>query len=245
MTKNVQGDIDRFVEYFQSRLSEVKALTAEHAELYRRVLYVGIIDTLAGAAMPKRPSQHERFVYFLKRFCCWSDGERVSLPHLVQLLRKNPDPAFEKLRTWALPKYKEMPAFSGELTPISSDPLCDEVRKMWPGGKEHRTPLEGIDLESLQHFHLLYAYRNSLVHELRMPGYGMEFGDRDEPYYHRMSTADGDDFAATAELVYPQNFMHKLCSAGLASVQQYFSANELNPYDSYVFGSYWLRELNR
>lgn len=78
-----------------------------------------------------------------------------------------------------------------------------------------------------------------------MPGYGMEFGDKDEPHYHRMSTADGNDFAATAELVYPKNFLYKLCSSGLNSMQQYFSDSGLNPYDSYVFGSYWLRELNR
>ncbi len=247
MTDKRLESIDSFIGYFKKQLDEIQVLQTEHAELYRRLLYASVLDTLAGSVLPKRPNR-ERFTYFLQRFCQWPDGDRVSLPHLVQLLRKNPDPAFEKLREWALAKFKALPVHGSALMPISHDPSFDEVKKLWPAPKEHRTPLEGIDLVSLQHFQLLYFYRNTLVHELRTPGYGMEFGDDDrEPFYHQMSTVGegGDLVQVSVELVYPWRFLHHLCETALDQLKNYFTTNELSPYDSLVFGTYWIRELNR
>lgn len=197
--------------------------------------------------MPKRGNRN-RFIYFLERFCRWPDGERISLPHLVELLGKNPDPAFEKLRKWTLTRFKALPVHGGPPMPISHDPLFKEVNNEGPVSKEHRTPLEGIDLVSLKHFHLLYVYRNVLVHELRTPGYGMGFGEDDqEPFYHGMSTvgSDGERTSSTVELVYPWKFLHHLCETSLGQLKEYFASNNLNPYDSFVFGTYWIRELNR
>ncbi len=247
MTDKRQKSIDSFIGYFKKQLDEIQALQTEHAELYRRLLYASVLDTLAGSVLPKRPNR-DRFTYFLQRFCQWPDGDRVSLPHLVQLLRKNPDPAFEKLREWALAEFKALSVHGSALMPISHDPSFDDVKRLWPAPKEHRTPLEGIDLVSLQHFQLFYFYRNTLVHELRAPGYGMELGDDDrEPFYHQMSSVGEDDdlVQASVELVYPWRFLHNLCDTALGQLKNYFNTNELNPYDSFVFGTYWIRELNR
>ncbi len=247
MTERLREDIDRFTRYFEDRLGEVRSLQTEYAELYRKLLYVSILDALAGAVLPQRRNRN-RYIYFLRRFCKWPDGERVSLPHLVQLLRKNPDPAFQTLREWVLERFKALTVHSGALMPISEDPEFQEVQRQWPVSKEHRTPLEGIDLEALKHFELLYVYRNSLVHELRTPGYGMEFGNEDVyPFYHGMSTIDNDGgtFGRTIELVYPWRFLHRLCETGVRELKQYFLSNDLNPYDSFVFGTYWIRDLNR
>ncbi len=246
MTDKLRESIDRFVGYFKKQINEIERLETEHAELYRRLLYASVLDTLAGTVLPKR-SNRERFVYFVQRFCQWPDGDRVSLPHLVQLLRKNPDPAFQSLREWAFAKFKLLPVHGSVLMPISHDPSFDEVRQAWPAPKEHRTPLEGVDLVSLQHYQLLYFYRNTLVHELRTPGYGIDFGDDREPFYHRMSTLDDSDklVQVSVELVYPWRFLHDLCDRALDQLKNYFTTNELNPYDSLVFGTYWIRELNR
>ena len=131
--------------------------------------------------------------------------------------------------------------------PISLDPEAEDVNKFWPTQKEHKIPLEGIDLQSLQHCQLLYTYRNSLVHELRIPGHGMEFGDDIEPFYHLASTfGPNQEIEVTSvELVYPWRFLHSLCDRSLESLKEYFIANDLNPYDSFTFGTYWLDELNR
>jgi hypothetical protein len=247
MRDKLQQNIDGFISYFKKQLDEIKALQTEHAELYRKLLYVSVLDSLAGSVFPRRRNR-DRYIDFLQRFCSWPDGNRVSLPHLVQLLRKNPDPAFQNLREWTLAKFKVLPVHGGSLMPITHDPLFDEVKREWPVSKEHRTPLEGIDLVALRHFQLLYVYRNSLVHELRTPGYGMEFGNNDKyPFYHGMSTVgkDGAFIGTTIELVYPWRFLHFLCETALDQLNQYCLSNELNPYDSFVFGTYWIRDLNR
>jgi hypothetical protein len=246
MTNNMNNHIDRFVDYFNKQISEIGAINTQHAELYQRLLYASVLDTLAGTVFSKRTNR-DRFVSFLQRFCKWPEGDKVSLSHLVQLLRKNPDPAFEKLRIWSTAKFKLLPVHGGQLMSISHDPSYEEVSVNWPSQKEHRTPLEGIDLTSLQHFQLLYAYRNTLIHEMRIPGYGMEFGSDENPFYHGMTTINdaGDITNKTIELVYPRKFLHRLCETGLEQLRLYLVENNLNPYDSRTFGTYWLSELNR
>lgn len=245
MSKELQKNIDRFVDYFREQVAEIQLLKTEHGELYRKLLYVTVLDTLAKSVYPRR-SNKERFVYFVKRFCRWTNCEKVSLVHLIQLLRKNPDPVFEKLRKWALEKFKELPVHRKQLMPICHDPNFDEVKRHWPAQKEHREPLEGVDLQSLQHCYLLYAHRNSLVHELRIPGYGVEFGDDEEPFYHirsPLTEVNGLD-ETTVELVYPWRFFHSLCEESLSHLKKYFLKNELNPYESFTLGTYWIMELN-
>lgn len=251
MSEHLLEGVDRFIGYFTDQIEEVSALKTKHAELYRRILYASILDTLAGTVLPRR-SNRDRFVYFVRRFCQWPDGERISLPHLVQLIKRNPDPAFEKLREWALSAYRALPVHGGSLMAISHDPAFDDVQSKWPSSKEHRAPLEGVDLVSLQHVELLYAYRNTLVHEFRIPGYGIEFAEDRNPFYHHLShieddSIDDDDslLRGTAELVYPWRFLHRLCDAALGQMKTYLLTNELNPYDARVFGTYWIRELNR
>lgn len=124
-------DIDRFFTYFSEQLTEIDRLKSDHSELYRKLLYVGILDTLAGAVMPRRKNR-DRFTKLVERFCKWPDGDRVSLLHLLQLLRMNPDPVFESLRRWAHAKYNALPVHSGALMPIAHDPSFDDVRREWP-----------------------------------------------------------------------------------------------------------------
>lgn len=246
-SKDPEDSIDRFCGYFTDQVAEIGALESTHGELYRKLLFVGVLDTLAGTLMPRR-SNKERFTGFVRRFCKWPDGERVSLPHLVQLLRKNPDPAFGSLRKWALAKYDQLPVHSGVLMPITQDPIFDDVKREWPTSSDHRTPIDGVDLAALTHINLLYTYRNALVHELRMLGYGMDFGEkRVDPYYHGMSSVGEDPelILSTVELVYPWRFLQQLCATAIGEIKSYLLDNRLNPYDSFVFGTYWLRELNR
>jgi hypothetical protein len=75
----------------------------------------------------------------------------------------------------------------------------------------------------------------------------MEFRDDEKPFYHGMSTIGkgGETAQVSVELVYPWRFLHRLCDTALDEVKKYFNENELNPYDSRVFGTYWIRELMR
>lgn len=245
MARSQEDSIERFLGHFDGHINEIRDLETQKAELYREVLYVAVLDALSKSVMPLREKNGDRFVYFLKRFCRWPDGERVSLPHLYALVMLNPDPVFEGLRAWTVARYKKID--SSGLPPITNDPLYEDVKREWPVSSEHRTPLRGVDLDALTHYRLLWVYRNMLVHELRRPGRGWDFKQSEEPHYHGLSDLDEHYKIAgtTIELVYPWRFLHRLCETALAELRPYLKANGIDPYDSFVFGTYWIRELNR
>lgn len=248
MTSQLGKNIERFEKYFRNQLCEIQALKTESAELYQRLLYSSLLDTLAGIAFPdgKNRDRRDRYISFLKKFCEWPDGDRVSIPHLAQLLQMVSDPEYKKVREWAFNKSETHPVHGGTIVAISYDPSFEEIKSHWPNN-ELNIELEGkkIWIEQLQHFNLLYAYRNTLVHEFRIPGYGIEVDDA--PYYHllRHSNANGDDISQTIELVYPHQFLFQLCNSGLNQLVLNFTSSGANPYDSRKFGTYWINELNR
>lgn len=246
MTSQLNKDIERFTSYFRKQLLEIQALKTEHAELYQRLLYSSLLDTLAGVAFPQESTNRDRFVFFLRQFCIWTDGDKVSISHLAQLLQKNLDSEFSVVRDWATGRLNSHPAHDGEIVPINHDPSIFEIKSQWPTQREFCITINNkkIQIEHLKHLHLLYAYRNTLVHEFRTPGYGIEVDD--VPYYHllRHSNADGNDIGQTIELVYPHKFLFQLCDAGLTQLALYFSKNKLSPYDSRKFGTYWINGLN-
>lgn len=121
-----------------------------------------------------------------------------------------------------------------------------EVQKYWPRAQEHRAPLAGIDLERLKHVNLLWFYRNSLVHEFRPLGFGIEFPDDTVPFYMTMDDMDatGKLIPGGWELVYPVKFFADITSKSISNLETYLRDNGLNPISSYDVGSYWLQGLN-
>jgi hypothetical protein len=181
----------------------------------------------------------ERFVGLLKNFSEWKEGDRISLPHLVQLLAKAPDPRFLKVRALAHSKLDKWGP--SEIVTLERDPAFKELYKLWPSEKEHRFPLAGVELESIQHWHLAYTYRNSLVHEFKTLGQGPELRESGPPYYISYTMLDD---SSTWELVYPTDFICKLCVTCLENLKTYLLSNRLDPFSFYDFGTYWISELN-
>lgn len=245
MMQNTEKEVDRFISHFQNQLEQISKLNTSSKELYKKLLYVSAIDAVSRSVYPRRGNR-DRFVSFIKRFSNWSNGNRISMTHLFELLQRNPDTAFDKLRTWVFQELKTWSVHASSLSKLEIDPTYEEVKKQWPNTKEHRTPIEGVALESLQHYQLLYSYRNSLVHELRIPGYGMEFDEDLEPFYHKVSDVNENNKIITKsiELVYPSGFFNNLLKESLENYSIYMKANNLNPYDYYSFGTYWINELN-
>ncbi len=233
-------DIERFVGFFKRQLEVIdSAQFAEKGNLYKKALLVNVIDALSKTVYPRKGNR-DRFVSFIRHFGEWRDCERISLPHLVRLLEKVPDTDFSELRKFALSRFAEWP--DGEVIYLDKDPDYSEVYKLWPKDKEYTKPLENVQLDSLRHVHLLYSYRNSLIHEMRKPGYGMEFPNDDAPFYGSMLH---DENKNTWELAYPLKFFQAVCELTLASLRSYYSENGINPYDYYAFGTYWIEDLNR
>ena len=248
----LKSAVDKFVAHFSQELDQVEAISGPSARTFRKALAVSLLDALSISTSSPRQSprqyNRERFTNFVRTFSDWPDGKRVSLPHLVQLLRRNPDPAFEVVRRKATDMLTSWTPMHGTVVSIAEDPLPSVFETDWPRKPDMRAPLEGVTLERLTHYDLFYAYRNGLVHELRQPGYGFGSGHYDFPHYHELTTFSYGDRdtpgTETIELVYPDVFILNLCRTAIVNLRDYLIRNKLNPYESYRFGTYWISELN-
>lgn len=243
MTTQHETQIQKYIEYFKIKLAEIRALSTKSQGLFQHILYLGILDALSKCVYPHK-GNHDRLTGLVLRFSGWPHAKRISLIHLIQLLRKVPDPEFDSLREFAKHELESMGFPLGNLPTLDKDPEYELVRSKWP----KQVPLEvirGIHLESLQHINLLYTFRNSIVHEMRTLGKGFDLADKSEPYYLNMLNIESEEINyESIELVYPSKFLEGLCTSCIEGVRQHLLQNDLNPYDYYDFGSYWISDLN-
>lgn len=246
---SLNSSIDGFIDTCREMAQRIEAIRGESERdlrMFEKVLHASLIETLARAARPLSMGNKERFVSVVEEFGGWPDSNRVSLPHLHALLAKVSDRAFNDARTFAVQELRKWP--QGKIQ-LLRDPPFDRVEAMGPKQKIGQRVLGKIKLEQLQHSHLLYAYRNSLVHELRVPGYSMEPAADDAPYYVSMSTLGGSAgygkvSGQSWELTYPLRFFRKLSATLLDNLETHFRTSQINPLAQYQFGSHWLPELN-
>ena len=83
-----QAAIYTFNKYFADNLRLIGEV-ANH--LYRKILFVGVLDTLSRAALPElKDKNRERFLGFVEGCGDWPDQGRVSLPQLAGNLERVP-----------------------------------------------------------------------------------------------------------------------------------------------------------
>lgn len=106
----------------------------------------------------------------------------------------------------------------------------DDLRELANG---HKGALKCI--KRCRHFHLIYGYRNYLVHEFREPGYAMElFGEgQTEPSYHSYLNNP------VLRLLYPVGFFRRLAEQVVATLEAWFIENDENPYNRVHDSSAW------
>lgn len=239
---SLELSIDQFLSFFEEKIDEIKGInTPKSGKLFQKILYVSLLDALSKTVASPKKGNRERLVSLIRVFAKWDKCDRISLPHLVRMLQKVPDPEFAELREYVFCLFDTWPV--GTLLYLDKDPTFDDIKKLWPLNLSK--PLENLNLESFQHVNLFYSYRNSLVHELREPGYGMEVHNSDEPFYHSMQAPqDIGTERCTWELVYPVGFYNKICSTSISELREYYLKNRIDPYESFTFGSYWVEVLN-
>lgn len=180
--------IDSFMSYFHEFMDRLAEVPDEPPfAVLKKLGFVAAIDGLSkvGASNESRnPKNRERFVSFIQKFSNWSDGERISLPHLVEALSRDTEPEFQPLKEcvnslFQSEKWSPRSAILPGPHNITRDPMPDQVLDRWPKGKK---VLGKLSEENFCHVNLLYAYRNSLAHELREPG--LPRLESDVPYAH-------------------------------------------------------------
>lgn len=234
--RTTEQAIDQFCSYFSREIGEISRLAVAHTDgnsepssasgpLYRKVLYVTMLDTLAGVRFHKLAypelSRHNRsrFTRFVREHCSWPEAELVSLPFLLGKLRD------QRLETLALGQHVSgiVAKFStqdgGTLAASQIDAPAGALLGHAVNEKEESAIWE------YQHIALLYRYRNRLVHESRQPGYAMEaFADSAAPYYHGYIGESG------WYLGYPLAMCDQLLRNAVTSFRSYLVTNAIDPY---------------
>ncbi len=126
--ESLEQSVDQFLEYFRERIAEIKAVSFGPAtKLFKKILYVGILDALSKTVSYPKQGNRDRFVSLIRHFGKWKHGEKVSLPHLARLLQKVHNPEFTKIRAYAYEQFDKWPRDT--LVDLDADLYFDEVKK--------------------------------------------------------------------------------------------------------------------
>ena len=223
-----QEDIDEYIAFFRGKTAEISRIEAH--PIFRKILYLVEIDTLSRAAFPSEKGHKNRVIKFLDECSNWSARDRVSAIQLKLILEKNGKSSGalfglikSRVDSWNCGTiiYPSQDLTFGEVQSLA----CSDVSKI---------------VDEARYDRLFYEYRNTLIHEFREPGTGMDLRtDSASPYYlgiDHQSTGE-----SSWELVFPEKFLERLCEGCINGLERYLPANNLNPYGSYKFGTLWQR----
>ena len=175
-----ESDREGFVRHFRQQVSLIDSLAVTYPDgesdsmpHFQMVLYLSVMDCIARPMLqdvPKR-DRRGRVTRFVTEFTDWGDDSlRISLPHLQGALDKQPENGLlDGARAFSAARRARWPE-EGDVT-LEHDPTLEEVREHMPAEAERALLGRERSLEFLQHRHLLYNLRNSLVHEQRTLGY--------------------------------------------------------------------------
>ena len=265
MSESNHEKVERFIE-FNQRMIET-AMTEQNLSdqsIHAKALLCCIFDSLAKSRFPSGMSNGERFKKTVSGYTSWDDCERVSLLHLLRAIEvaETVPPEFDPLNKWAENLFSiEFPlsnSVGAVESPISNDPDFHKASCYWPTGKRgNLKPIGDISLYQLQHLNLLWLYRNSLVHEYRIPGMGQEWQSEstlernphlNNPYYQEVSVMDPEDKKVKItnrwELIYPTDFFLQITKSALTNIAEFHKQNKSSPFAAYPEGSYWIPPFN-
>jgi hypothetical protein len=238
--------IGEFDHYLTSKLQEIDEISSGDSLLYRKILYVSFLDSLAACIYPNAGNKH-RFTSLIDRFSHWEERDRICMLHVGRFCSLNPEPELEKLRekSFAVLKLWQQDLNGTSTVKACENPTYDEIKSLWLKSKsESGLPYELSDFKLVS---LLYRLRNSLVHQFQSKG--RELGPilPDQPFYTLYKTIDDNDglIPSHFELVYPSDFLSKLCRSTLKNAVAYLKKGNINPFPSYFAGDYWLEDLNK
>ncbi len=242
----VEHKINHFFSVLRQRMQELRQLDlALNGGLYHKTLCACMLDMLAKAAY-RSNNNRERYTKLLRKFSGWPHAERVSLPHLDALLRTYPEIPCAELRELVEERFTWKPGFCPKL---HLDPDYSEVSQKWP---KIEKPFGSLRAEHLRHDSLFYLYRNSLVHEVRSPGFAFEEEDDKEPYYHSYSPLSIDHAGKWSieqgeerwELVYPTRFFLSIVDKTMDQFEKYCKTENWDPIAPFYSGNYWIEQLD-
>ncbi|MDP4535594.1 hypothetical protein Q3O60_05300 [Alkalimonas collagenimarina] len=259
MTETLEKKINRFIEFNKAMITAaVSTNNLENQGVHAKILLCSIIDSLAKSRFPDKKTNGTRFQQTVKTSANWLDCDRISLLHLkraIEIEQQN-DVQFADLNTWAEDVISRNFATSeSDLSAridIAKDPMPEDVLALWPHDEMNQPiKLGGSSWDKLTHKNLLWQYRNSLMHEYRIPGRALEYNVKTSiPFYQQISQIDegclstGLIFTNSWELLYPTGFFQIVAENTLEGVAAYHKSAQTCPFAAYSDGSFWIPKFN-
>lgn len=236
--------IDSFEEFLSKKLERIGAINGDDSFLFKKLLYMSFLDSLSACVYPHRANR-DRFISTVERFSNWEHQDRVSLPHLGRLVMLSSDPELEKIRGYVVSRLKGWKNRVGERISVTDDPKFSEIEGAGWSGKKALG--QSISLSDFKHSHLLYQFRNGLVHQFQSRADEWGSGIPEHPYYQVVIGMDDDWNASpvSVELIYPASCLEKIARETLKNVAIYLKEGNINPFPHYYAGDYWIEALNR
>ena len=88
----LKTDIKNFINVFNEHLEFMKLKLVRYDSLYKKIICVGIIDTLSKSVYPSENQNRKRFTKFLINYAQTGLWNKVSLGHLIRLLKYTNNP---------------------------------------------------------------------------------------------------------------------------------------------------------
>lgn len=243
--QSVDNKIDNFISYFRAQLKIICELDSS-LHTYKSILCMSLLDAIFKSIYPEE-THKAKFIGGMEKFSSWEESDRVSIFHIMEVLKIETDPIFKTLKRYLEDKIFD---FEEQLRSSLSCTLIADVDPPW-GDIEPFLPEILSDnpkivksIESCQHKFLFYECRNILIHELRRPGRPIEEMVEGEPaYYITFYTSGSNGFEY--QLVYPTKWLEAKCDKIISNIENYLRTNNIDPYLSYKFGEYWIPALNK
>jgi hypothetical protein len=235
--------IEEYIRYFHQALtaiSKIQSIEERSVPALQQILYFCCLDTWAGDAFPGQKNRC-RFVRFLDEIVKRDYKDRVSAFLLkVDLEEDNlvSTPLYGQI-TDHLSKFADMQSITAD-----DDPLQRDLK---PAGQK-----ESQLLVQHRYDHLLWTYRNSLLHKFEIPGKAVDVKHLKIPYYISTNASNLEDVCEdngtsqfTRELVLSNPFFRCLCESALKAFKVWLTNNGRDPYRNAELRTSWREKRRR
>ena len=227
--------IESFKDILTNQLESIEKLSSKNNEiLFKKMLYISFLESLAKASYPKIKHTKKRFTTFLFNFTSWKECNNYSIIHIAN----------KSFTTNTLTFYKEEINKLLEISLYRSSVFIDDIALLPNKYIDIEIKKNKVLLDSCTYGSLLYKARNSLVHQFQISierdgeiGWGT---DKELPYFQVTGNVEFNDkrkeleeVSRFIEIVFPNIFLKKLALEGLVNFIQYCKENKFNPFEEY------------
>lgn len=207
--------------FFHTINLHLKTIDSLKVGLYKKLLFVSLIDALSNIRYPKETNNHVKFVSFLDNYSDWADKNKVSIVQLYLFLKKIIRKKGNSLLYGFVIKQIESRLIYDDIEKkifVNNDPPIFQLRKLAKKGERKAVELS-------RYSELFYIYRNKLIHNFIEAG-SFGFSSTGEDYDGFLSQAYT---SGVFSLFFPTGLFKFLCQSSLKNLKNYLLENDINP----------------